>query len=406
MALTSESYVVRTPGGPITLETVQYDKIGHQEILVETVAVSVCASDVKAAEGAFYTKPPMILGHEAAGIVRQVGPGVTRFRAGDKVVLHYSSCGSCGMCASGQDAYCDRLAELNFDCERTAASNGNSNGKGVGDGDEKGDDISGSPARETGTQVVASTADGLPLKPFFFGQSSMGRHALVRETSAVRVDATAEELRLFAALSCGVPTGAGAVINVCRPRPGAAFAIFGAGAVGLGAALAAGLYAPAEVIVVDTSQGKLDLVPPGVATATICSSGTGTGGEGEGAVAGRIRELMGRKGVDYAIDCAGYGAVVVEGCAALRPRGMVVSVGGSESLAPLGVDQMLIRGLTYRGTHQGDSVSQNFIPYLIGLWRLGKFPVEKLVSYYKMEELSQVLEDLKNGRVIKPVLIS
>ncbi|KUI58988.1 Aryl-alcohol dehydrogenase [Cytospora mali] len=382
MPLTSESYVVRAPGGPITLETVHYDQIGEREMLVETVAVSVCATDIKAAEGKFFTKPPMILGHEGAGIVRQVGARVAGFRPGDKVVLHFSSCSSCEMCSSGHNAYCDSITELNFGCERDGAGAG-------------GDDPAG------GAPPVATTADGLPVKPFFFGQGSMGRHALVRETSAVKVDATEEELKLFASLSCGFMTGAGAVLNVCRPSPGASFAIFGAGAVGLAAALAAGLCTPARVIVVAPSQEKLDLIPAGVATHTIFSAG-----KEPGAVAAEIKALTGGKGVDYVLDCAGHGDVIMEGCRALKTRGMVVGAGGGPTQAPLSIGQMLIGGLSYRGTHQGDSVPQSFIPCLIRLWRTGSFPFDKLVSYYKMEDLSQALADLKDKKIIKPVLIA
>ncbi|ROW10421.1 hypothetical protein VMCG_01806 [Cytospora schulzeri] len=388
MPISSQSYVVRAAGGPITLETVHYDQIGDREMLVETVAVSVCASDVKAAEGHFFTQPPMVLGHEGAGIVKQVGAKVSAFRPGDKVILHYSSCGTCAMCSSGQNPYCDSMFELNFSGER-----GRVNDATPDDGDGNGN--------ATRSVHAATTEDGVPLRSFFFGQSSMGRHALVRDTSAVKVDATREELKLFAALSCGVQTGAGAVLNVCKPLPGAAFAIFGAGAVGMAAALAAGLYAPAEVIVVDISQEKLDMIPSGFATRTICSSG-----KEKGVVAAEIKQLTGGKGVDYAIDCAGFGSVIVEGCSSLKPRGMVVGVGGGAAEAPLVVSEMLLGGFDYRGTHQGDAVSNNFIPYLIKLWRVGSFPFDKLVHYYKIEELSQVLDDLKHSRVIKPVLVS
>lgn len=379
MPVTSQSYVVREAGGPITLETVHYDQVGAREMLVETVAVSVCASDVKAAEGHFFTQPPMVLGHEGAGVVKQVGSKVSAFRPGDKVVLHYSSCGACAMCSSGQNPYCDSMGELNFSRERGHFS-----------GDE--DDPSG---------VVCNGADGVPLRSFFFGQSSMGRHALVRDTSAVKVDATREELRLFAALSCGVQTGAGAVINVCKPSPGSTFAIFGAGAVGMAAALAAGLSAPAQVIVVDTRQEKLDMIPSGFATSTICSAG-----KKKGEVAAEIKARTDGKGVNFAVDCAGLGSVVVEGASALKKRGMVVGVGGGAAEAPLMVSEMLLGGFDYRGTHQGDAVPSNFIPYLIKLWRAGKFPFDELVHYYKMEELSQVLTDLKHSKVVKPILVS
>lgn len=373
MSLAGQSYVVHSAGGPITLESVQYDRIGDHEILVRTVAVSVCASDIKAAEGKFFMKPPMILGHEGAGIVEEVGANVTAFRKGDKVVLHYSSCKSCDACAAGGNPYCERMEQLNF--------------RGL--------------REDNDPSKFATTADGRPLNALFFGQSSMGQLALARETSAVKVDATDDELKLFAALSCGIQTGAGAVLNVCKPSPGASFAIFGAGAVGLAAALAARLCSPSHVIVIDISQKKLDLIPSGIATHTLCSLGLE-----RGAVAAQINEITATKGVDYSLDCAGLGELITEGFAALKKRGMVVSIGGGNTQAFLHTTEMLVKGATYRGTHQGDSVSQIFIPHLIKLWRAGQFPFHKLLSHYKLEDLPQVLDDLRNDRIMKPVLVT
>lgn len=373
MSLTGQSYVVRSPGGPITLETIHYDRIGDYEILVRTVAVSVCASDIKAAQGKFFMKPPMIMGHEGAGIVEEVGAKVTAFKRGDKVVLHYSSCKSCDACVTGGNPYCERMEQLNF----------------------------GGVREDNDTSKFATTADGQSLNALFFGQSSMGQLALARETSAVKVDATADELKLFASLSCGIQTGAGAVLNVCKPSPGASFAIFGAGAVGLAAALAARLFSPSHVIVIDISQKKLDLIPPGLATHTICSLGLE-----RGSVAAQVNEITAKRGVDYALDCAGIGELITEGCAALKKRGMVVSIGGGNTQASLHTTEMLVKGTTYRGTHQGDSVSQIFIPHLINLWRAGQFPFHKLLSHYKLEDLPQVLDDLKNDRIVKPVLVT
>lgn len=372
-SLAGKSYVVRSSGGPITLEDIQYDRIGDHEILVRTVAVSVCASDIKAAQGKFFMKPPMILGHEGAGTVEEVGAKVTAFKRGDKVVLHYSSCKSCDACAAGGNPYCDRMEELNF----------------------------GGLREDNGSSKFATTAEGQPLNALFFGQSSMGQLALARDTSAVKVDATNDELKLFAALSCGIQTGAGAVLNVCKPSPGASFAIFGAGAVGLAAALAARLSSPSYVIVIDISQKKLDLIPPEIATHTICSLGLD-----RGSVAAHIREITAKRGVDYSLDCAGLGELVTEGAAALKKRGMVVSIGGGNTETSLHTTEMLVKGMTYRGTHQGDSVSQIFIPHLIRLWRSGQFPFHKLLSHYKLEDLSQVLDDLKNDKVTKPLLVT
>ena len=204
MPTTTRAYVAR-PSAGIALETIHLSSPAAHEILVETVAFSMCHTDVRAAAGGFYLKPPVVLGHEAAGYVREVGPGVSAVGVGDAVVLSYAHCGVCMRCLSGRAAYCDELPALNFTGERIGGG-----GKVVRD--DKGEGIKG----------------------FFFGQSSMGRMVLAHESCAVKVHASCrEELKLFASLGCGIQTGAGAVFNVLKPAADATIAVFrGGGGVG------------------------------------------------------------------------------------------------------------------------------------------------------------------------------
>jgi len=182
MPTTTEAYVARP--GNLSLEKVHYADLDANECLVDIVAASVCHSDVKAAEGTFHMKPPMIIGHEAAGYVKSIGSAVTYVKPGDAVILAYASCGQCRRCLSGKQPYCESIFELNF------------GGK-----------------RDSGEAVVRDE-EGKEVNGLFFGQSSMGRVALVNEISCVGVDCTREELRLFASLGCGVQTGAGAILYV------------------------------------------------------------------------------------------------------------------------------------------------------------------------------------------------
>ena len=201
MSFTTEGFVVHEAGGPIKLEPIYYKSLGEGEILVDAVAVSICQTDLKAAKGEFLLKPPIILGHESAGFgmfippsswppvrltvsraVRGVGSAVKSVKAGDAVVLSYASCANCLRCLSGRNAYCDSLEELNY-----------------------------SGRRLDGT-VAATDESGRPLHSHFFGQSSMCRLVLAHEMNAVKVDATREELQKFAALGCGIQTGAGAIL--------------------------------------------------------------------------------------------------------------------------------------------------------------------------------------------------
>lgn len=183
MSTTTEAYVAR-PGDTVSLEKVTYLPLDSHELLVDIVSVGICHSDVRAKQGSFHLKPPLILGHEAAGYVREVGSSVTYVKPGDAVVLSYTSCGKCHRCLSGKSAYCDDLFQWNFGGKRASGENPVK--------DEKGEEING----------------------LFFGQSSMSRIALVHENSTVKIDPqpSKEELKLFAALTCGIQTGAGAIL--------------------------------------------------------------------------------------------------------------------------------------------------------------------------------------------------
>ena len=180
MPTTTEAYVARP--GSLKLKKVHYADPAAHECLIDIVAASICHSDVKAAEGVFHMKPPMIIGHEAAGYVKSVGSGVTYVKPGDAVILAYASCGMCRRCLGGKQPYCERMFGLNFGGKRA-------DGSGVVK-DDRGEEVHG----------------------LFFGQSSMGRVALVNENSCVKVECTREELELFASLGCGVQTGAGAIL--------------------------------------------------------------------------------------------------------------------------------------------------------------------------------------------------
>ncbi|KAF2236755.1 GroES-like protein [Viridothelium virens] len=370
MAFSSEAYVAKEPGGPITLETIQYDGVGKNELVVETVAFSMCASDLKAAQGVFHLKPPIILGHESAGIVRQAGSAVSHLRPGDQIVLSYSHCRKCRYCLQGEAPYCENITALNFSGRRSDGS------------------------------VAAHDALGRPMNHSFFGQSSMGRVALVHESCAHKVECTLEELKKFAALGCGIQTGLGAILNVCKPPPLSSIAIFGAGTVGIAAALAARLTFPSRVVVIDTASNKLSMIPEGVATSTLSSAGLQ-----EGEIADKLKAMTEGRGFDYVVDCVGLAQLVNAGHQALAPRGMVVTIGGPPETASISLAAQLLGGRTYRGSHQGDSVPSTSIPMMIDLWRKGHFPFDKLLSFYRFNELEKAILDLKAGKIFKPVFV-
>ncbi|KAK3313095.1 chaperonin 10-like protein [Apodospora peruviana] len=387
---TSEAYVALSPTTPITLQSITYGPIAAGEIVLSTAAVSVCASDLKAAAGKFHgCSPPMILGHECAGTILGVGVSVTsqHLKPGDKVVLSYDSCRSCVECLAGASAYCHDLVKLNLSGLR----------QGV-DG-----------SRAT---AFCTAASGEPIKGHFFGQSSMGRTIVARANCvAVKLpdDTTPDQMRVFASLGCGIQTGAGAILNVARPEPNSSICIFGAGSVGLAACLAANLTSPKSLVVVDNSAAKLGMLPDCVRAAVTDLVDSSVLMEEQ--LVERLKGLTssdgGLGGFDYVLDCVGRGELAKLGHRVLRPRGMLIAVGGSPDMAlQVTLSQHLTKGVMFRGTHQGDSVPSISIPLMIDLWRQGKFPFDKLLSFYEFDALDKAMEDLKQGKVIKPVLVN
>ncbi|KAK3070369.1 hypothetical protein LTR53_010567 [Teratosphaeriaceae sp. CCFEE 6253] len=372
---TTEAWVAR-PESLLALETVHYAPLAADEVLVDIVAASVCHSDVRAAQGIFHMKPPMILGHEGSGYVREVGSGVEYVQPGDAVILAFTSCGSCRRCEVGKEPYCDRMFELNF-----------------------------TGRRDDGGEVV-SDGQGKGVNGLFFGQSSMSRIALVKERSCVKVDGEVDrgDLKLFASLGCGVQTGAGAIMNIAKPPPGSTIAIFGGGAVGLSAIMAARATKPASLVLVDNSETKLAMIPQELLEGVQVLNSASLSPEN---LVSKLKSLTpSSRGFDYALDCVGHEAVTTAAYLSLDKLGTVITIGGSATAKPaFATERTLVNGLTIRGTHQGDSVPRVMIPELIRLWRDGSFPFDLLLTKFEFEELQKAIDEMHAGRVIKPLLV-
>ena len=184
---------------------------------------------------------------------------------------------------------------------------------------------------------------------------------LAHESCAVKVDRSREELKLFASLGCGIQTGPGAVLNVLKPAADAMIAVFGGGAVGLAAILAAKLFSPRVLVLVDNSVEKLGVIPEEITEGVTCINSKGMQ---QGKVAERLRQLSpDGRGFDYVLDCVGSSSVITEAHDACAKCAALVTVGGSNVAKPEFVlSSHLVKGLTYRGTHQGDSVSRVMVP--------------------------------------------
>ncbi|MBC7302728.1 MAG: zinc-binding dehydrogenase, partial [Nocardia sp.] len=289
--------------------------------------------------------------------------GVRTVQPGDHVVLTFRHCGTCRNCAAGRPAYCHTATALNQFGRR---------------------------AHDTPRALVA----GAPILDGFFGQSSFAGYALTTEDNTVVIDPEID-LAVAAPFGCGFQTGAGAVLNVLRPEPGAWVAVYGAGAVGMAALLAARSAPDVGVVVVETSVARRELAVELGADVALDPA--------DGPTAARIRDLT-EGGATHAIDTTGIATVLADAVAALAVGATVVEVGLGRGTPPVDIGDLVLHGKAIRGCLEGDSVPRAFIPQLLELYAAGRFPVDRLIRRYPHAEVDGALADQRAGAVVKPVL--
>lgn len=342
------------------------------EVLVDVEAVGLCHADLAARDGAFPVPMPAVLGHEGVGVVRAVGPGAHRVRVGDRVVLTFDACSRCRDCTAGRPTRCEHYMELNFGA---------------------GTDVQVAPGRDVDGRRVHGPRG--PLFSSFFGQSSMASTTTARERNAVVVPPTLPA-HLLAPLGCAVQTGAGAVLGVARPGPGDVVVVVGMGPVGFSALAAAVGFTGAEhVVAVDRHPARLELALRLGATATIDTSRP----------AGLAALSTSR--ADVVVECSGAPAVLAPALAGLRNGGTAVVVGAPPfgTTVDLDVAAVVNRSITIRGTVEGDSRPHEIIPWLAAMVETGRWPLEALVSTYRLDQVGRAAHDMAAGLTVKPVLL-
>lgn len=354
--------VLRATDGPYGLETVELAAPAADEVLVRIVGAGMCHTDVlPRAEGSF-SPPPIITGHEGAGVVEAVGGDVAGIAVGDHVVLSFDSCGDCAACAVGHPAHCETFLMRNLLGRRLDFTTG------------------------------VTDADGNEVASRWFGQSSFATHALATARNVVVVD-QALPLEKLGPLGCGIQTGAGSTLVALDVQPGTSVVIFGAGAVGLAALMGAVVAEATTIIAVDLHAHRLDLARELGATHVV-----------DGAVddvVAQIQALTGG-GAHYAIDTTGVPAVMVNALAALRLGGVVGFVG--IQVGDLVLDGVALVGKTAIGILEGNTDPHTFIPRMIELWQAGRFPFDRLIEEFPLAEINEAEQASLSGRVIKPVL--
>lgn len=358
--------VVRAKGGPFGIEALTLEAPRRDEVLVRIVATGMCHTDMVARDKVYDVPHPIVLGHEGAGIVERVGEDVRSVVPGDRVVLTYMPCGRCKPCYLGKPFYCENTYALCF-----------------------------GGARLDGT-TATQDAQGKRVHDHFFAQSSFGTFALANERNTIKVSQDAP-LELLGPLGCGIQTGAGAVINALQVSAGSSFVAFGAGAVGLSAVMAARIVGATTIIAADVVPSRLDMAKELGATHVINSKAQDP--------VQAIKEMTGG-GADFSLEATGRPDVLRQAIDAIGIGGVCGIVGA----APLGaegqfdINDVMIPGKSIRGILQGESIPQIFIPQLVELHAQGRFPFDKLVKFYSLDQINQAAEDSEKGITIKPVI--
>ena len=351
---------------PLEIATLELRSPGAGEILVKMGAAGLCHSDLSVINGDRPRPTPMALGHEAAGIVEEVGAGVDDLKRGDHVVLVFiPSCGHCGPCAEGRPAL----------CEKGAASN------------------------TQGTLLSGERRlfrDGKPVH-HHMGCSAFAEYSVVSRRSAIKVDPelALEEAALF---GCAVLTGVGAVVNTAQVKAGTSVAVVGLGGVGLASILGAVAAGARQVVAVDLADDKLALAKSLGATHAFNS--------GAADVVDQVREAT-KGGVDYAIEMAGSVKAFETAYRITRRGGTTVTAGLPHPTAtwPMPATHLVAEERTIKGSYIGTCVPQRDLPRYIELYRRGKLPVNKLMTgRLDLDDINRGFDLLREGKAVRQVV--
>ncbi|KAL4915969.1 chaperonin 10-like protein [Aspergillus aurantiobrunneus] len=353
------------------------DEPGDDEVLVDMVASGVCHTDIVLSAvppGQFGIYYPKVMGHEGAGYALKVGKNVTSVHPGDPVLLSFYSCSTCDQCVEKHPSYCHAFATENYIGRRGHLSS------------------------------FSSSSDGNsePIYSRFFGQSSFARYSIVDKASVVNAKDLVrgeDELKLFAPLGCGFQTGMGAIDNVAQAGEQSVVVILGLGSVGLAALMTAHLRNCKAIIGVDRVRSRMQLASELGASHILDTSPPGFNLH-------RAICDMYPHGVSVVIDTTGTPALIEDGLKSLRQRGKLVLIGVPPTQYELGISAIehMNTGRVVTGCIEGDCVSSEAIATLIQWYREGRFPIDKLVTYFEAHEFHDALAGLDDGSVVKAVL--
>jgi len=367
MARTARAVICRELGKPVVVEDIRVEPPRRGEVTVKLGACGVCHSDLSATNGTLQMQLPLILGHEAAGEVVEVGEGVSSLRVADHVVSSFIyMCGECRFCAGGRPVLCleqgKAITTLPDGSVRTRDGNGN------------------------------------PLN-IFSGCGVMAQYATVHQDNLVKIDPKIPFDRA-ALVGCAVTTGVGAVFNTARVVPGSSVAVFGCGGVGLNVVQGARIAGADRIIAIDTLEAKVTLAREFGATDTLVVK--------PGDDAAKTLKKMTGGGPDYAFECVGSGELAATAYRAIRRGGLAVVVGVAKPGDSTAVRTMTLpfEEKTLTGSYFGSCVPRIDFPRMLALYLGGKLKLDELITRrYSIEEAPQAFADLESGKNARGVIV-
>ena len=365
MARAARAVICRELNQPVTVEEIRVEPPRRGEVTVKLGACGVCHSDLSATNGTLQMALPLILGHEAAGEVVELGEGVSALALGDHVVASFIyMCGKCRFCAGGRPVLCI----------------------------EQGKAITTLPDGSVRTR----DAKGNPLN-IFSGCGVMAEYATVHADNLVKIDA-AIPLDRAALVGCAVTTGVGAVFNTARVVPGSSVAVFGCGGVGLNVIQGARIAGAHRIIAIDTLESKLAMAREFGATDVLLSKDDPV----------KALKKMTGGGPDYAFECVGNGELAAAAYRAIRRGGLAVVVGVAKPGDSTAVRTMTLpfEEKTLTGSYFGSCVPRIDFPRMLALYAGGKLKLDELITRrYSIEEAPQAFADLESGKNARGVIV-
>ena len=367
MIRSARAVVARELNAPVVVETISVGAPQRGEVTIQLAACGVCHSDLSATNGTIAFPMPIVLGHEGAGTVVEVGEGVTEYTLGDRVISSFvSMCGRCRYCVTGRPQLCDQAAKAAW-------------------------------TLPDGT-VRTQDASGAKLN-VFSGCGVMAEFATLHVDNVVKLSDDTP-LDRCALVGCGVMTGVGAAINTAKVAPGSICVVFGAGGVGLNAVQGCAIAGAAMVVAVDTSDAKLEFARQFGATHTVNAAGDDN-------VVKTLKKITGG-GADYAFECVGLGVVVAQAYGALRKGGtaVVVGVAPPKDTTTIRTSSLTFEEKTITGSYFGSSRPRDDVPRLLSLYRGGRLKLDELITRtYTIDEAPQAFDDMAQGRNARGVIV-